>query len=464
MFINWMQGTTSTTGTGPLTISSTSGFTPFSALTNGATVPYQLLTADGLSRESGIGTWNSSNSTLTRTTIRATLNGGTYNNTTATALTLPSGYHTIWSDITEVEAGNWGTMSYSASLGDGTLTNASGTISLPSQLGLQRGSYLSCVNSGTSDALVGSFSPAITNTTLGTNAMVVVSVLLNSTNTTTTPTFTPNTGVVSANTIVGPGNTTIGVGDFISGHWITIQWDATYGKWVCIKNTSGASDLAVSSPLMDGTAAVGSSSLKARQDHVHPTDTTRAPLNSPAFTGIPTAPTAGSAVNTTQVASTAFVQAVVSDAKYSPAFTGIPTAPTAASFTNSTQIASTEFVQAVVSDAKFSPAFTGIPTAPTAASFTNSTQIASTAFVQAVVNSANWPPMPTSSMGTVGQWVGIGSASNSVAYLPSSGTWAYVLQYFYISDRSSVGVAAGGTQVGDVLGETTCSGFAWRIA
>ena len=117
-----------------------------------------------------------------------------------------------------------------------------------------------------------------------------------------------------------------------------------------------------------------------------------------------------------------------------------------------------------MSDAKFSPAFTGIPTAPTAASFTNSTQIASTAFVQAVVNSANWPPMPTSSMGTVGQWVGIGSASNSVAYLPSSGTWAYVLQYFYISDRSSVGVAAGGTQVGDVLGETTCSGFAWRIA
>jgi hypothetical protein len=38
------------------------------------------------------------------------------------------------------------------------------------------------------------------------------------------------------------------------------------------------------SPAMDGTAAVGTSSAYARGDHVHPTDTSRAPVNNPTFT------------------------------------------------------------------------------------------------------------------------------------------------------------------------------------
>ena len=41
---------------------------------------------------------------------------------------------------------------------------------------------------------------------------------------------------------------------------------------------------------------------------------TKAPLASPAFTGIPNAPTASSGTNTTQIATTAFVQAAVSGA------------------------------------------------------------------------------------------------------------------------------------------------------
>lgn len=61
-------------------------------------------------------------------------------------------------------------------------------------------------------------------------------------------------------------------------------------------------------PLMNGTVAVGTSTRFSRQDHVHPTDTTRAPLASPAFTGIPTAPTAAAGTNTTQIATTSFVQ------------------------------------------------------------------------------------------------------------------------------------------------------------
>jgi hypothetical protein len=72
-------------------------------------------------------------------------------------------------------------------------------------------------------------------------------------------------------------------------------------------------------PVVNGTAAVGTSLGYARGDHVHPTDTSRAPLASPALTGTPTAPTAAAGTNTTQLATTAFVtgnflrQAVQSD-------------------------------------------------------------------------------------------------------------------------------------------------------
>ena len=62
-------------------------------------------------------------------------------------------------------------------------------------------------------------------------------------------------------------------------------------------------------PLMDGAVAIGVSLAYARQDHVHASDTSRAPLVSPTFTGVPAGPTAGTGTNTTQLATTAFVLA-----------------------------------------------------------------------------------------------------------------------------------------------------------
>lgn len=61
-------------------------------------------------------------------------------------------------------------------------------------------------------------------------------------------------------------------------------------------------------PAMDGTGTVGTSKKYARADHVHPSDSTKAPLASPALTGTPTAPTATAGTNTTQIANTAFVK------------------------------------------------------------------------------------------------------------------------------------------------------------
>ena len=71
--------------------------------------------------------------------------------------------------------------------------------------------------------------------------------------------------------------------------------------------------VATVTPLMDSTGAVGTSLLYARQDHVHPSDTTKANLASPTFTGTPVAPTASVATNTTQLATCAYVLANAND-------------------------------------------------------------------------------------------------------------------------------------------------------
>jgi hypothetical protein len=111
--------------------------------------------------------------------------------------------------------------------------------------------------------------------------------------------------------------------------------------------------------------------------------------------GIPTAPTAASSTSTTQIATTAFVQAQ----KLSPAFTGTPTAPTAGAGTNTTQLATTEFTTGAVATLEASttattnslqalkapldsPVFSGTPTAPTPADGDVSLKIATTAFVR----------------------------------------------------------------------------------
>jgi len=91
-------------------------------------------------------------------------------------------------------------------------------------------------------------------------------------------------------------------------------------------------------PVMDGTAAIGSGTTWARADHVHPTDTSRyaasnpsgyqtaaqvttalapyAPLAAPVFTGDARAVTPALGDNDTSIATTAFVQAALPAASY----------------------------------------------------------------------------------------------------------------------------------------------------
>ena len=175
------------------------------------------------------------------------------------------------------------------------------------------------------------------------------------------------------------------------------------------------------------------------------TEASGALLDSPAFVGTPTGPTAVTGTASTQLATTAFVmneisaidagvvtfnnrsgavnllwtdvQAVGGAPIASPNFTGVPTAATASPGTNTTQLATTAFVTAAIAGINTgvlsfegrtgavqltsndisarggaliaSPAFTGVPTAPTASLGTSSTQLATTAFVAAALAGAS---------------------------------------------------------------------------
>jgi hypothetical protein len=111
-----------------------------------------------------------------------------------------------------------------------------------------------------------------------------------------------------------------------------------------MSNYSKTTDFAAKDALTTGNAnkIVKGTEIDDEFDAIQTAVNSKADTNNSALTGTPTAPTADAATNTTQIATTAFVQAQ----KASPALTGTPTAPTADAATDTTQIATTAFVQA----------------------------------------------------------------------------------------------------------------------
>ena len=88
-----------------------------------------------------------------------------------------------------------------------------------------------------------------------------------------------------------------------------------FGGGVIVKESSN------SAILTNGVGAAGTSNNVARADHVHPSDPTKASLNSPALTGIPTAPTAVAGTDTTQLATCQFVNAAIASKMSAAAIT-----------------------------------------------------------------------------------------------------------------------------------------------
>ena len=126
----------------------------------------------------------------------------------------------------------------------------------------------------------------------------------------------------------------------------------------------------------------------------------KADLASPALSGVPTAPTAAANTNTTQIATTAYVQTEIADL--------IASAPGALDTLD-------ELAAALGDDANYaatittalggkaplaSPALTGTPTSPTAAADTNTTQVATTAYVVGQASAATPAMNGTAAVGT----------------------------------------------------------------
>ena len=110
-----------------------------------------------------------------------------------------------------------------------------------------------------------------------------------------------------------------------------------------------------------------------------------APKASPTFTGTPKAPTPAAGNNTTQLATTAFVQAALK-ALINGAPATLDTLKEIAAAINNDPNFSTTINNALALKAPLSsPALTGTPTAPTAAQSVNNTQIATTAFVKSAI-------------------------------------------------------------------------------
>lgn len=121
-----------------------------------------------------------------------------------------------------------------------------------------------------------------------------------------------------------------GAGGTIDTYRVILSDGTTAGTFNVYNGADGTGSPGSLIPVMDGTGAVGTAIAYAREDHQHPSDSSKADLASPAFTGTPTAPTAASGTNTTQIATTEFVQGevegkadeadVVVDMVYNPTF------------------------------------------------------------------------------------------------------------------------------------------------
>ena len=152
-------------------------------------------------------------------------------------------------------------------------------------------------------------------------------------------------------------------------------------------------------PLMDGIGSVGVSAKFSREDHVHPSDTSRAPLDSPALTGTPTAPTLAFGDKSTKIATTAFVDHAVSSAELAantaisalviptqatnnPLMDGTVSVGTSARYAREDHVHPSDTTRAPL----ISPVFTGTPKAPTQSAGDNSTNIATTAYTDQAVS------------------------------------------------------------------------------
>lgn len=146
----------------------------------------------------------------------------------------------------------------------------------------------------------------------------------------------------------------------------------------------------------------------------------------------------------------------------SPALTGVPTAPTATPGSNTTQLATTAFVEAArvilaAADALkapiASPSLTGTPLAPTAALGTNTTQIATMAALRALI------------LGTVSQSAGVptGTIIETGGSQTGTGVYTKYADGTMIVTKVLNTVSGSTTAKGSIFGGTATAAGAWPV-
>jgi hypothetical protein len=203
----------------------------------------------------------------------------------------------------------------------------------------------------------------------------------------------------------------VGKGDDGAGNATSIVPVAGSGGFLALLGTQTVGGSKTFSLVPKSGQDASSGTDLVRKSQVDSLLSAKAPLASPTFTGSPTAPTAIAGTNSTQIATTAFVNDAIAgfgagdmskstydtdnDGKVDAAetadavpwsgITGKPTSFTPSSHSHS--IAQVTGLQTALNAkaALASPALTGSPTAPTATAGTNTTQIATTAFVAAAI-------------------------------------------------------------------------------
>jgi microcystin-dependent protein len=200
----------------------------------------------------------------------------------------------------------------------------------------------------------------------------------------------------------------------------------------------------------------------ASQDYV------QAQKVSPAFTGIPTAPTAAANTATTQLATTAFVTSALTNIDLTQyallsgaTFTGNLNAATASVGTQTTQVATTAFARTLFDDTtiskyvtKIDGEMTGDARAPTLANIAaNSNAIATTAWVQNLYADTGYSPYATKANAVLTGVPTAPTAANNVANTQIA-TTAYVHNFVNDLDLTIYATKANPVFSGNVVAPT----------
>jgi hypothetical protein len=197
-------------------------------------------------------------------------------------------------------------------------------------------------------------------------------------NVTNTGASTLNVDTLGAKKLLASGASLV-AGNLVAGQPVTVVYDASAdssaGAWLVANPVPVAASVSYDSDDISNVSTVSGTNVSDALETNAAAILLKAPLADPTFTGVPAAPTAAADTNTTQIATTAYVQTELGDYAplASPALTGNPTAPTQALGNNSTRIATTAFVTgeiAALSSAGLVPIAQAVASASAAIDFT----------------------------------------------------------------------------------------------